>query len=173
MTDTGYSYSARLDRVDGSFDFLLQFVPRRCGLPEIVGIGSGRPADREDFVKARLSQGLDDDRLVGVEFVSVALDDGWIEPQFASHPPLDVGTREGPDALRDLLTERLFREFQKEPRFRRFIHHAEGTGPHPHKREVSNHARVRRCPSRIWEPGFRTRVGRRAHSLSNAPRFRG
>src|SRR5207247_3848536 len=84
MTDTGYSYSARLDCVDGSFDFLLQFVPRRGLLPEIVEIGSGRPADRDDFVKARLSQGLDDDRLVGVEFVSVALDHGWIEPQLRS-----------------------------------------------------------------------------------------
>ncbi len=155
MTETGYSYSARLDCVDGSFDFLLQFVSRRGLLPKIVEIGSGRPADREDFVKARLSQGFDDDRLVGVEFVYVALDHGWIEPQLASHPPFDVGTRERPYALRDLLTERLFREFQKEPRVRRFINHARGTAPHPHKREVLNDARVRGCPSRIWEPGFR------------------
>src|SRR6266566_476929 len=143
MTETGYSYSARLDCVDGSFDFLLQFVSRRGLLPKIIEMGSGRPADREDLVEARLSQGFDDDRLVGVEFVSVALDHGRVEPQFASHPPLDVGAGEGPDALRDLLTERLFREFQKEPRFRRFIHHAEGTGPRPHKREVSTGVRVR------------------------------
>src|SRR3979409_21877 len=72
-----------------------------------------------------------------MEFISVALDDGRIEPQFASHPSLDIRSCERPDAFRHLLTERLFREVEKEPRFRRFINHAWGTGPHPHKREVS------------------------------------
>src|SRR2546426_12652237 len=72
-----------------------------------------------------------------MELVLVPLDHGGIEPQFASHPPLDVGARERPDTFRDLLAEGFLREFQQEPRVRWFFHHAAGTGAHPHKREVS------------------------------------
>jgi hypothetical protein len=68
-----------------------------------------------------------------MKLVSVPLDDGRIEPQFASHPPLDVGSGEGPHAFGDLLPERLSCEIEEERRFRRFAGHHNGTDSIPHK----------------------------------------
>src|SRR5205807_8113437 len=68
--------------------FLLQFHPG-CGLrPQVREIRPRGPADREHLIEARLSKGLEDDRLIGMELVAVPLDDGRVEPQLAIHPAL-------------------------------------------------------------------------------------
>src|SRR5712692_9754542 len=68
-----------------------------------------------------------------MELVSVPLDDGRIEPQFASHPSLDVGSRERANAFGDLLTERLSCEIEEQRRLRGFRGHDNRTDSIPHK----------------------------------------
>src|SRR5205823_12144234 len=70
--------SGRLDGFDGPFDFLLQFHPG-CGLrPQVREIRPRGPADREHLIEARLSKGLEDGRLIGMELVAVALADARV-----------------------------------------------------------------------------------------------
>src|SRR5213592_1350377 len=73
----------RRDGVDGPFDFLLQFRPSGRLRPQVREIRPRGPADREHLIEARLSKGLEDDRLIGMELVAVPLDDGRVEPQLA------------------------------------------------------------------------------------------
>src|SRR5206468_2581496 len=74
----------------------------------------------------RLSKRLEDDGLVGMKLVAVPLDDGRVKPQLAIHPTLDEGSSERSNALRNLLTERLPREFQQQGPVRGLLRHLEG-----------------------------------------------
>src|SRR5207244_12351079 len=85
--------SGRLDGFDGPFDLLLQFHPG-CGLrPQVREIRPRGPADGEHLIEGRISTGLEDDRLIGMEVVALPLDYGRLEPQLASHPIVDEGSR--------------------------------------------------------------------------------
>src|SRR2546428_13196979 len=68
-----------------------------------------------------------------MQFVGMPLNDGQVQPQLAGHPLLHITAGEGPDALRDLLPERVLREFEEERTFGRFLGHAVGSGARPHK----------------------------------------
>src|SRR6266852_2702368 len=63
----------------------------------------------------------------------MTLDDGRVQPEFTLHPLLDIAPRERPDPIRDLLTERVLREFEQERMFGQFLGHVVGRGACPHK----------------------------------------
>src|SRR5207245_758095 len=63
----------------------------------------------------------------------MTLNDGRVQPEFAFEPFLHVTARERPNSLRDLLTKRVFGEFEEERPFGRFGGHAGGSGSSPHK----------------------------------------
>src|SRR5438445_11073737 len=54
------------------------------------------------------------------------LNDGRVQPELASHPLFHITTAKRPDPLRDLLPERVLREFEQERTFGRFRGHAPG-----------------------------------------------
>src|SRR5947207_15974694 len=81
--------SGRLDGFDGPFDLLLQFRPSGRLRPQVRELPPRGPADRDPPIEARLSKGLEDDRLVGMERVPVPLDNCRVEPQLTIHSALD------------------------------------------------------------------------------------
>src|SRR3989442_6299452 len=68
-----------------------------------------------------------------MQFVGMSLNDGCVEPEFALQPLFHVTAREWPNSLRDLLPERVLREFEEERPFGRFRGHVVGSGSRPHK----------------------------------------
>src|SRR2546427_8982974 len=81
-----------------------------------------------------------------MQFVGMTLNDRCVEPEFALQPLLHVTARERPNSLRDLLPERVLREFEEERPFGRFCGHVLGSGSWPHK--VRPLLRSRRA--RVW-----------------------
>src|SRR2546427_6440587 len=68
-----------------------------------------------------------------MQFVGMSLNDGCVEPEFALQPLFHVTAREWPNSLRDLLPERVLREFEEERPFGGFCGHVLGSGSRPHK----------------------------------------
>src|SRR2546422_5248873 len=68
-----------------------------------------------------------------MQFVGMTLNDRCVEPEFALQPLLHVTARERPNSLRDLLPERVLREFEEERPFGRFCGHIVGSGSCPPK----------------------------------------
>src|SRR2546422_6140143 len=68
-----------------------------------------------------------------MQFVGMTLNDRCVEPEFALQPLLHVTARERPNSLRDLLPERVLREFEEECPFGRFCGHVLGGAPPPPK----------------------------------------
>src|SRR2546425_4821029 len=106
-----------------------------------------------------------------MQFVGMPLNDGQVQPQLARHPLLHITAGEGPDALRDLLPERVLREFEEERTFGRFLGHAPGVARALIKSVACSGSRAR--ASRFLStvpPGLEDRrYGARASSLQGVP----
>src|SRR2546422_9217427 len=68
-----------------------------------------------------------------MQFVGMSLNDRRVQPEFALQPLFHVTAREWPNSLRDLLPERVLREFEEERPFGGFCGHVLGSGSRPHK----------------------------------------
>src|SRR2546422_6162231 len=91
-----------------------------------------------------------------MQFVGMSLNDGCVEPEFALQPLFHVTAREWPNSLRDLLPERVLREFEEERPFGRFRGHVVGSGSCPPKvRRFLRSTRARALGS--LTPAARTR----------------
>src|SRR5437016_6877495 len=87
-----------------------------------------------------------------MQFVGMTLNDGRIQPEFALQPLFHVTAGERPNSFRDLLSERVLREFEEERSFGRFGDHAVGSGSRPHKLRRPSRS-TRSCVLTCLEPG--------------------
>src|SRR2546422_2138408 len=101
-----------------------------------------------------------------MQFVGMSLNDGCVEPEFALQPLFHVTAREWPTSLRDLLPERVLREFEEERPFGRFRGHVVGSGSCPHKGR-----RFLRSPRSFVLVSFKRAVRTRRVAWCRARRF--